>query len=155
MGVKYTIRSMQLEDVEVVGDIEAAVHLRPWPAKIFKECIRVGYRCFVICNDEKVIVGYIVMSAAIKTSHIFNIALAANEQGKGLGKLFLANMLNRARKARIERISLEVRPSNKAAIALYQGFGFAQVGVREGYYPDDPPEDALVFGLDLQQNAAD
>jgi ribosomal-protein-alanine N-acetyltransferase len=41
-------------------------------------------------------------------------------------------------------IHLEVRPSNKAARALYQRWGFRESGRRPGYY-HSPPEDAILY----------
>jgi ribosomal-protein-alanine N-acetyltransferase len=46
-------------------------------------------------------------------------------------------------------ITLEVRPSNSAALALYKKLGFRLLGIRKGYYTI-PPEDALVLGLHLE-----
>ena len=45
-------------------------------------------------------------------------------------------------------ISLEVRPSNTGAIALYQKFGFAEAGRRKRFYRN-PDEDGLILTLNL------
>ena len=47
---------------------------------------------------------------------------------------------------------LAVRPSNLAAIRLYQRVGFEQIGIRRGYYQaPDGREDAIVLKLMLRQ----
>ena len=49
-----------------------------------------------------------------------------------------------------ERVYLEVRPSNPAAIALYHSEGFNEIGRRPRYYPaKDGREDAIVMALEL------
>ena len=53
-------------------------------------------------------------------------------------------MLSLAQKRGLERASLEVRTSNKGAIALYQKFGFKTAGIRKRYY-SDTGEDALIL----------
>ncbi len=55
-------------------------------------------------------------------------------------------MLFRARAASVRAIFLEVRPSNKAAIALYKKKGFHQVANRPAYYQANKGrEDAAVL----------
>ena len=50
---------------------------------------------------------------------------------------------------------LEVRPSNAKALAMYRHFGFAQIGVRRGYYPAaSGREDALVLTHPLTEVSA-
>ena len=49
-----------------------------------------------------------------------------------------------AKGSRLAFLTLEVRPSNAAAIALYRGFGFREAGRRRNYY-DLPKEDALIL----------
>ena len=51
---------------------------------------------------------------------------------------------NFARGNHLAFLTLEVRPSNTAAIALYRGFGFEEAGRRKNYY-DLPKEDALIL----------
>ena len=60
---------------------------------------------------------------------------------------------NFARGNQLAFLTLEVRPSNTAAIALYQGFGFREVGRRRNYY-DLPKEDALILTKYYTEEAA-
>ena len=45
-----------------------------------------------------------------------------------------------------------MRPSNRAAVRLYEGHGFVRVGTRRGYYPavSGGREDARVYALSLR-----
>jgi Acetyltransferases len=61
----------------------------------------------------------------------------------------LENLIDVAR-GRAETVFLEVRPSNTAAIALYEDVGFNEIGVRKGYYPaENGREDAIMLALTL------
>ncbi|MGM0412696.1 MAG: GNAT family N-acetyltransferase, partial [Pseudomonadota bacterium] len=82
--------------------------------------------------------------------HILNLCTAPARRGQGLGRLLLRALLAEGRLAGAEQAFLEVRPSNTAAVALYQAEGFETVGVREAYYPaGGGREDALVLRKDL------
>ena len=79
-----------------------------------------------------------------------NINVDPEVQGQGVGSKLLENMIEQATK-KADTIFLEVRPSNKVAMALYEKRGFNEIGVRKGYYPaeDGRREDAVMLALDL------
>ncbi len=79
---------------------------------------------------------------------IINIAVESNSRRQGVGRALLAHVRERGRSLGVQRIFLEVRRSNAAAIALYSALGFILSGVRRAYYPDTG-EDGLVYALDL------
>ena len=59
-----------------------------------------------------------------------------------------------AAQQKMPRIILEVRPSNIAAVTLYQKLGYEQIGIRKNYYPADlqsgSREDALVMAKSIK-----
>ncbi|MEW8506351.1 MAG: ribosomal protein S18-alanine N-acetyltransferase [Candidatus Thiodiazotropha sp.] len=144
------IRPMQPEDLPQVMVIEEAVYPFPWTLGIFKDCLRVGYCCWVVTLDRQVI-GYGVMSVIIDESHILNICIDPGWQGKGLGMKLTRRLLKIARQHGAETAYLEVRVGNSPAIGLYEKLGFVEIGRRSGYYPDSDRqrEDALVMSLEL------
>ncbi len=77
---------------------------------------------------------------------IVNIAVLPGLRGRGWGRALLAAVLQSATEMGIDRMFLEVRRSNEAAIGLYTAFGFVRTGIRPRYYPDTN-EDALVMTL--------
>lgn len=95
--------------------------------------------------------------AILEEAHITILAVHPNYQRQGLGQVLLYTLLQSAWQRGLEWATLEVRASNQAAIALYQKFGFSEVGRRRRYY-QDTGEDALILwhhGLqrpDFQQN---
>jgi len=62
----------------------------------------------------------------------------------GLGEVLLIAALEAAVEAQQDEVTLEYRISNGAARALYDKYGFAQVGVRARYYTDND-EDAVLM----------
>jgi ribosomal-protein-alanine N-acetyltransferase len=81
---------------------------------------------------------------------VLNICIASGHQGRGHGRRLLRSLLQIARGRGAERVFLEVRPSNRAAIELYHQEGFNEIGRRPRYYPShEGREDALVMAIEL------
>jgi len=139
------IRDMIPADVPRVMQIELAAYTFPWSDGIFRDCLRVGYVCCVVEIDD-IIVGYGIMSTGAGEAHILNLCVAEEWRNRGLGGQMLGHLLEFARSLGVIDAFLEVRPSNTAAIRLYQSEGFSQIGVRRGYYQAvGGREDAVVL----------
>ncbi|HEY3593300.1 MAG TPA: GNAT family N-acetyltransferase [Polyangiaceae bacterium] len=80
--------------------------------------------------------------------HILSIATLPQHRRTGLARALLSHALDFAKRQRAQRVQLEVRRSNRAAIALYRTFGFSATGIREQYYADNL-EDAIEMALFL------
>ncbi len=120
-------------DVPYVLAVESAAYQFPWSEGIFRDCLRVGYTCRVLDIGGD-IAGYGIMSMGAGEAHILNVCVRSEYQCRGFGRKILSFLLERARAAGMQEAFLEVRPSNSAAIRLYQSAGFEPVGVRRGYY---------------------
>lgn len=92
------------------------------------------------------IVGIACLWAILEEAHITIIAVHPDYQGRGFGQLLLYSLLKDALSRKLERATLEVRPSNHPALSLYKKFGFQEVGRRKGYY-QKTGEDALILWL--------
>ncbi len=142
-------RPMLIEDLNEVMQIETKVYPYPWTKGILGDCIRVGYDCWVAIENEKII-GHGVISVAAGESHLLNLAIDKNYQGQGIGRKLLIHLMDIARIKSAEMILLEVRPSNKAAIHIYESIGFNEIGCRKAYYPAAKgKEDALLYACQL------
>ena len=113
--------------------IERESYEFPWSEGIFRDCLRVGYVCRVFAVGRQV-AAYGVMSFGADEAHILNLCVAEDYRGRGVGKLMLRSLMERASAGGMGEAFLEVRPSNTAAIRLYLSIGFEQVGMRRGYY---------------------
>ncbi len=90
------------------------------------------------------VTAYGGMLITVDEGQITNIAVHPDYRRAGLGTAIVRALLRHAKDCHLESVSLEVRASNAAAIALYRTAGFAEVGRRKGFY-QKPVEDALVM----------
>jgi ribosomal-protein-alanine N-acetyltransferase len=97
------------------------------------------------------VAGFSVFLSIVDEAHLLDIGVDRRHQRQGHGGRLLQQVSEAARAGGAVRMLLEVRPANTQAIAFYRGFGFAQIGVRRGYYPAAAGrEDALVLGMELR-----
>lgn len=144
------IRGMTDADVRAVVEIERASYQFPWSEGIFRDCLRVGYVCRVVLSGDE-LVGYGIMSTGAGEAHILNLCVRESNRCIGVGRTLLEHLLGRAGAGGSSEAYLEVRPSNTAAIRLYQTLGFEPIGIRRGYYQAvGGREDAAVLRLALR-----
>ncbi len=141
----FSIRPMHDEDIASIMKIERQAYNYPWSAQIFRDCLRVGYCCWVTEHQEN-IVAYGIMTVAVGESHVLNLCVSPDYRSQGLGKKLMSHLLDVAHDHDANMTFLEVRPSNFAAIKLYMDLGFDEIGIRRNYYPAKiGREDALIL----------
>jgi [ribosomal protein S18]-alanine N-acetyltransferase len=144
-----TLRQMREADIDQVIDIEQRAYEFPWTQQIFRDCLRAGYHGFVL-EREGTVVGYFMLSVAAGEAHVLNICVDPVAHRQGHGRRLILRAMDVARWHRVERIFLEVRPSNPIAIKLYHDIGFNEIGRRPRYYPaKNGREDALVMAFEF------
>lgn len=131
----FHIRKLSSDDIQVVVAIEQSSYDFPWSENVFRDCLRVGYRCYAAVDFGNNVVGYALLSAVLYEAHILNLCVAPACRRKGVARLLLERMLAEARQACTRAVLLEVRPSNRGARALYAAYGFKRIAVRPDYYP--------------------
>ena len=138
-------RPMTYEDLRTVLAIEQRSVAYPWSGRIFRDCMAAGYGCFVQ-QRARSILGYTVVSCGAGEAHILNICVDPDWRRNGIASHLIRVAVERAEVMQAENLFLEVRPSNTAAIALYERHGFHEVGRRPDYYPaGSGREDALIM----------
>ena len=126
------IRLMQHADVPTVANIEKIVQSHPWTVSQFQDSVD-AYVSTVIEHQGKV-VGYCILQPVVDEANLLLMAIDPAMQGKGLGFALLDHSLQMLKNDPVQ-IFLEVRESNRAAIALYEKSGFHQIDIRKNYYP--------------------
>jgi ribosomal-protein-alanine N-acetyltransferase len=138
------------KDLDEVAAAEKDVYPFPWTRGNFTDALQAGYSAWVLRDAPGKVAAYSVMMIALDEAHLLNLSVARHAQRTGLGWRTLDWMAEVARGYGVRTILLEVRPSNEAAIRLYERYGFERIGVRRGYYPAaGGREDAIVMRISL------
>ena len=139
------LRRMRWWDIEAVTALEEELFDDAWtPDAFWDELGQGSSRTYVVALADDRIVGYAGLAAMPDEAYVQTIGVAASHQRRGLGATLLTALLDDAKRRDLGRVGLEVRVDNAAAIALYERFGFARVGVRKRYYQPSGT-DALVM----------
>lgn len=144
------IRPMTADDLDGVLLLEEASFASDaWSRALYEHELNDNklshYRVVVPVDSHEVIAqgGWMLFG---EEAHILTIAVRPEYRGRGIGRWLLLHLIDEARQSGCSAIALEVRPSNEAALGLYEKLGFALIGRRKRYYPDK--EDALVLLLE-------
>jgi ribosomal-protein-alanine N-acetyltransferase len=144
-----TIRRLIYADLPHVIAIERRSFPTPWSLAMFVlELSKASGICLAALDthpdgggDE--LVAYCVCSRYDTVWHLMNVAVDPERRRAGIAAALLTHLFDEADQPG-EQYTLEVRPSNLGAIALYEAFGFKRAGLRKGYYHDNK-EDALIM----------
>ena len=140
------ISKMEASDIEKVIEIEAEAYgNHHWSKSAFYDEMNNNLaKYYVAKTPNGELVGYAGTWHIIDEGHITTIAVKNSHKRKHIGEAIIIKILEDCYKAEIKYLTLEVRVSNDAAIALYNKYGFNSLGTRKGYYQDNN-EDALIM----------
>ncbi len=156
---------MQIADLDAVLQIESESHIHPWTRGNFTDSLSAGHWAYCIRPqvdqaiegsylDPAILWAYCILYPAVDELHLLNITVAAKLRKLGLGSRMMSVIEGVAAAQKMPRIILEVRPSNLAALSLYQNLAYEQIGVRKNYYPADSQsgirEDAIVMAKSIK-----
>ncbi|MEA2389995.1 MAG: [ribosomal protein S18]-alanine N-acetyltransferase [Solirubrobacteraceae bacterium] len=137
------IRRLVYSDLPHVIAIERAAFPTPWsPAMFVLELSKPSGVCLAATREGR-LVGYLICSRYESVWHLMNVAVDPATLRRGIASLLLGRLLELVG-GQEARLTLEVRPTNAAGIALYEKFGFRSAGLRKSYYQDNG-EDALIM----------
>lgn len=135
-------------DESLLGDIHRIENLcfdYPWSLEaLYEDIIENKNIYYVVVAGDGNVVGYAGMRIIIDEAHITNVCVLEEYRNKGYGKSLMRAMIEASKNLGADAITLEVRVSNYAAIALYESMGFESAGIRRKYYNDNG-EDALIM----------
>ena len=146
---------MTADHLDALEQLERTCFSRPWSRKMLAEELDNECAAFLVAEDAATgeAVGYAGLLVAADEGYITNVAVDPSRRRQGVAQQLLQVFDSFARGSRLAFLTLEVRPSNAAAVALYEGFGFREVGRRRNYY-DLPKEDALILTKYYTEEAA-
>jgi [ribosomal protein S18]-alanine N-acetyltransferase len=143
MSEPLEIRRLTYADLPQVIAIERRAFPTPWSLAMFVlELSKPSGICLAAARGERV-AGYVICSRYDRVWHVMNVAVDDRQLRQGVATALLARLFATADRPG-EQYTLEVRESNRGAIALYERFGFKSAGLRPGYYHDNK-EDAVIM----------
>ena len=135
---------MDLRHVPEVAALEKQCFSLPWTERMIREELSNPLAMYWAAEADGRLVGYAGLQLVVGEGYINNIAVDPACRRQGIAAQLLETLLVYAAERLASFVTLEVRVSNAAAIALYTRFGFASAGIRRGYY-HKPTEDALLM----------
>lgn len=145
--MKLEIKEATLDDVAEIVKIEQACFSTPWSEASVRESLANPASHFYAAYADGETAGYLGLQIFSGEGYITNVATLPAFRRRGIAKA----LLQQAMQNEMEFITLEVRESNAAAIALYASLGFEKVGVRPRFYRE-PEENALLMTKYLKEN---
>lgn len=141
------IRPMTAADIDGVWEVEKRCFPDPWSREAFEAELSGLNPCvyFVAEAPDGTVCGYMGVWHILDEGHVTNVAVHPEYRRLGIGRRLVESVLLDGRQKGIYNFTLEVRPSNEAAQALYRELGFREAGLRKRYYSDG--EDALIMWL--------
>ena len=146
---ELTIAKLDISHLAAVHAIETLSFNSPWSEQAYR--VELGanplahyYGCF---KGEELL-AFVGLWLVLDEGHICNVAVHPAWRGQGLGEFLLRRVLAACQSMGGKSITLEVRESNAAALALYHKLGFYEAGRRPNYY-HDTGETALILWLDF------
>lgn len=132
------------EHIAALAAIEKDCFADPWSEAALSEELCNDCARFLVAQKNGEVIGYLGSHVVADEMTIANVAVAAAHRRTGVAKALLDAADRYARRHDLSRITLEVRVSNDAAIALYEGAGFVKDGIRPRFY-SHPTEDAAIY----------
>ena len=140
----FTVTNATEAMLPQIERIEQACFSVPWTRSQLASQLDADRHVFLAAVRDGEVLGYVGMMYVLDEGYIANVAVSPDARRQGVGRALISALLARAEELELAFVTLEVRPSNSAAVALYSGFGFEPVGRRKNYY-DKPSEDALLM----------
>ena len=140
----YQLVPMDRSHLPAVAALERLCFTAPWTEAMLEEELYNDTASFIVAQRaDGEVLGYAGLHVVLDEGYIDNVAVRPEYRRQGVGDRLL-DVFCRFGQAHLAFLTLEVRPSNAAAVALYEKHGFTEAGRRKDYYTD-PAEDALLL----------
>ena len=141
----YKLVPMSNENVADAAAVERECFSKPWTEQMLRDELDNMSASFIVAEaDNGRAIGYAGLTVVLDEGYINNVAVRSQFRKNGVASALLDVFIRFAQAHELAFLTLEVRASNEAAIALYKKHGFEEVGRRKNYY-EDPKEDALLM----------
>lgn len=149
-SVKF--RPLTEADIPSLVEIETLSFTTPWTEQAFLHELKHNqFAHYTVAERGDRVIAYCGVWLIVDEAHLTNIAVHPEFRGEKVGERLLSYVMAAAKLRGANKMTLEVRPSNKTALNLYEKLGFVHKGTRAKYYPDDH-EDAWIMWVNLDEN---
>ena len=139
--MQVSVREISALDAVWVAESEKLCFTDGWSAEMAGATTARADFCGAILEVDGERAGYVLGLSLFENAEVLRVAILPAWRRKGLGARLLQAWFQMIKDKGAENVFLEVRRSNLAALALYEGCGFVKFHERAHYYPDG--EDAL------------
>ena len=150
-----SFRPLAPEDADAMACIERESFPTPWSREDFWREASNDFACYIVALEGTAVIGFAGCWISFEEAQVTNIALTAMQRGRGYGRLLMCALMRAAAERGVERMTLEVRPSNLPARRLYERLGFVEIGIRKGYYQDNNEDAILMWNTKLRDTLSD
>ena len=162
VAVSSALRATDIDTPIVVGPmrrrhlrsvlrIESRNSPRGWSLGLFmSELSYRDARVYLVAKHDHRVVGFAGLLFAAEDGHVTTVSVDPEWQTHRVATRMMLVLADRALEHGVEALTLEVRPSNRPAVALYERFGFAPVGVRKNYYKETDEDALVMWATDVQ-----
>ena len=138
------IRRLEERDVEAVSILNGTVFSMPWSPEDFLHLVQDENSLYYVAEEDGRIVASLGVTNVLSEGNINNVVVAEDYRGQGIATRMMDILFNEGEQMGIADYTLEVRVSNRPAIALYEKMGFVSEGIRPRFY-EKPVEDAMIM----------
>ena len=155
MGTSAEIifRKMTPADADEVSEIEIKSFAMPWKRDTFYEVVQRENTVYIVGEIDEKIIAYAGAWLAFNEAEVMSVAVLPEYRGRGFGTKLFGELLKNCVENGANAVTLEVRPSNTAAIKLYESFGLKSVGRRKKYYIDNGEDALIMWNTDLDKRS--
>lgn len=140
---------MNESHIQAVAKLERENFSLPWSENVLIAELHNPLSLWLVALIDGEVIGYVGAQIVPDEADMMNVAISDLYRRKGIARSLILELIEQLRAKGVRSLTLEVRASNNAAIMLYQGLDFQQVGRRPGYYKR-PKEDALILRKEWQ-----
>lgn len=142
--MEYAIVPMAEQHVAQIAALEKQCFSMPWSENSVRAELRNPLSVWLAAVRDGLVAGYIGSQAVMDEADVMNVAVVPEARRQGIARAMLRELISQLAARGVTALSLEVRPSNGAAVRLYESEGFRRAGLRKKYYVN-PVEDALIL----------
>lgn len=140
------IDTLKKQYIDGIDELNRLSFSHPWSKALIEQDMSNPNCFYAVGVEEGKVLGYAGMMVIADEANVTNVATHPDRRREGIGKKLLSKLIEICIENKFLLITLEVRKSNEAAIALYKNLGFEIEGERKNYYSDNG-ENALIMTI--------